>query len=409
MVDTSRESVVVVGAGLTGAHVVTTLREEGHRGRVTLLGAEPEPPYERPPLSKSFLQGASPFSDALVHPAEWYAEHDVELRLGTEVTAIDREAHEVELAGGERFGYGRLVLATGAGSRTLDVPGAELAGIHTLRSAAESRALREVLGEGVRLVVVGGGWIGLEVAASARGLGAEVTVLETAPLPLGNVLGERVAEQFAALHRRHGVDLRTGITVRGFVGAGGRVTGVETDLGEFGADVVLVAIGAVPRTGLAAAAGLTVRHGGVVVDEFLRTSDAHVLAAGDIALAHNTLLGTELRVEHWDNAIRQGQLAARTILATGATYDWLPYFFTDQFELGMEYVGRSGPDDDVVLRRAGDDGELIVFWLGEGGRVTAAMNVDVWDVNEELRGVVGRVVDPSRLEDPAVPLAALGA
>lgn len=404
MVDTSRESVVVVGAGLAGAHVVTTLRAEGHTGRVTLVGDEPEPPYERPPLSKSFLQGASPFEEAIVHPVEWFAEHDVDLRLGTEVTAVHRDTHEVELAGGARLGYDRLVLATGAASRTLDVPGAELTGVHTLRSVADSRALREVLRPGTRLVIVGGGWIGLEVAGSAPSLGAEVTLLETAPLPLGRVLGPRVAEQFVALHRRHGVDLRTGIAVRGFVGAGGKVTGVETDLGEFGADVVLVAVGAAPRTELAEAAGLAVRDGGVVVDEFLRSSDAHVLAAGDIALAHNTLLGTQLRVEHWDNAIRQGQLAARTILATGATYDWLPYFFTDQHDLGMEYVGRSGPDDDVVLRPGGEDGELVAFWLDTDGRVTAAMNVNVWDVNDVLRGLVGRVVDPDRLRDAAVPL-----
>ncbi len=399
----SYEPVVVVGAGLTGAHVVTTLREEGYDGPVTLLGEEGEPPYERPPLSKGFLQGTAPFEDAVVHPVAWYAEHDVDLRLGARAVAIDRAAQEVELATGERLGYGRLVLATGSAARTLDVPGADLAGVHTLRSAADSRALKAALGPGVRLVVVGAGWIGLELAASARGLGAEVTVLEAAPLPLGRVLGPRIAQHFADLHRAHGVDLRTGVGVQGFAGAGGRVTGVLADGGTLGADLVVVGVGAVPRTELAATAGLELDRGGVVVDEFLRSSDAHVLAAGDVALARNTALDGSLRVEHWDNAMRQGQLAARTILATGDTYDWLPYFFTDQYDLGMEYVGHSGVDDDVVVRGELASGELIAFWLA-AGRVTAAMNVNVWDVSDTLRAVVGRTVAPERLADPAVPL-----
>jgi len=396
------QEIVVVGAGLAGAHVVTTLREEGYPGPVTLLGDEPEPPYERPPLSKGFLQGEAPFEDALVHPQGWYAEHDVDLRLGTTVTRIDRDAHEVELDTGERLAYERLVLATGAAARTLDVPGADLAGVRTLRSVADSRALKDALGPGVRLVVVGGGWIGLELAASARGLGAEVTVLEAGPLPLGRVLGARIAQHFVDLHRAHGVDVRTSVTLEGFTGEGGRVTGVLADGDQLGADLVVVGVGAAPRTELAAAAGLELDGGGVVVDEYLRSSDAHVLAVGDIAYARNTVLGP-LRVEHWDNAIRQGALAARTVMARGDTYDWLPYFFTDQFDLGMEYVGRSGRDDDVVLRGDLASGEFCAFWLADG-RVTAAMNVNVWDVSDTLRALVGRTVDPARLADPGVGL-----
>lgn len=397
--------VVVVGAGLAGAHVVTTLREEGYTGPVTLVGVEPEPPYERPPLSKSFLQGASPFEEALVHPEAWYAEHDVDLRLGTTASRIDRDAHEVELDSGERLSYERLVLATGAAARTLDLPGSDLAGVHTLRSVADSRVLKDALGPGARLVVVGGGWIGLELAASACGLGAEVTVLEAAPLPLGRVLGPRIAQHFVDLHRSHGVDVRTSVGLEGFVGESGRVSAVLADGEELGADLVVVGVGAAPRTELAAAAGLELDGGGVVVDEYLRSSDAHVLAVGDIAYARNTVLGP-LRVEHWDNAIRQGRLAARTILARGDTYDWLPYFFTDQFDLGMEYVGRSGPDDAVVLRGDPSSGEFCAFWLA-GGRVTAAMNVNVWDVNDALRALVGRTVDPDRLADRGVPLDAI--
>lgn len=398
----SRGRVVVVGAGLAGAHVAGTLRAEGYDGQVVLLGDEPEPPYERPPLSKDFLQGAAELTDALVHPAAWYAEHDVELRTETAVREIDRTASEVVLARGERLGFDRLVLATGSAPRTLDLPGAGLDGVGTLRTAADAQRLRAAIGEGARLVVVGGGWLGLEVAASARTRGAEVTVLEAGALPLGRVLGPRVAQHVVDLHRRHGVDVRTQVEVRELRGEAGRVRAVVTGSGLIAADVVLVAVGAEPRTSLAEVAGLRV-DGGVVVDEYLRSSDAHVLAAGDVALARCTALGTALRVEHWDNAIRQGELAARTILGTGQTYDWLPFFFTDQFELGMEYVGSSGPDDDVVVRGDMAAGEFITFWLAQG-RVTAAMHVQQWGTIDTLRGIVGRVVPPGRLTDTRIDL-----
>jgi len=398
--------VVVVGGGLAGAKVVQTLREEGYDGALTLVGDEPHRPYERPPLSKEYLQGRAPLEKAFVHPEDWYAGHGVDLRLGHRAVALDRERHEVHLDVGEVVPYRHLVLATGSEPRRLRVPGAELGGVHTLRRVADSDALREAFGRGGRLVVVGGGWLGLEVAAAARMAGVEVTVLEAAEQPLLAVLGEEMARYFAELHRRHGVDLRTGAAVRAFHGRDGHVAEVEVDDEVVPADLVLVAVGAAPVTGLAEEAGLEVDNG-VLVDEQLRTSDPAVLAVGDVANARNTALGRRLRVEHWDNARRQGKLAARVILGRDDRYDWVPYFYTDQYDLGMEYVGLGGVGDRVVVRGDTASGEFIVFWVGGDGRVTAAMNVNTWDVNDDLRALVGRRVDPARLADPAVPLAGL--
>ncbi|MEZ0449216.1 NAD(P)/FAD-dependent oxidoreductase [Cellulomonas sp. ICMP 17802] len=397
---------VVVGAGLAAAHVVATLREEGDDQPVTLVGDEPVRPYERPPLSKGYLQGATPRDEVFVHPEDWYAEHDVETRFGTTATAVDREARTVALSDGGVLGYDHLVIATGSSPRTLDVPGADLDGVRTLRRLADSDLLRGDLDARSRLVIVGGGWIGLEVAAAARSAGCDVTVLEYAAQPLLRVLGPQLAAHFAALHRAHGVDLRTGVGVEAFDGAAGRVTGVRVGGELVPADVVLVGVGAAPNVGLAVAAGLAADARGIVVDERLRTADPAVLAAGDVALAHNTALGHGLRVEHWDNAIRQGALAARSILGQDAVHDWQPYFYTDQYDLGMEYVGFADADDDVVVRGDPAGSELVAFWLRDG-RVRAAMNVNVWDVNDRLRALVGRRIPPERLADESVPLAEL--
>ncbi len=402
---TSQPGCVVIGAGLASAHVVQTLREEGYDRPVTLVGNEGERPYERPPLSKSYLQGSTEAEEAFVHEEAWYADHDVDLRLGDAAAALDREAGEVVLASGERLPYTHAVLATGARPRVPDLAGVDLEGVHYLRTLRDSTALRERLGQDGRWVVVGGGWIGLEVAAAARQAGRDVTVLEQAALPLLGVLGEAMGQHFARLHRGRGVDLRTGATVRGIEGSGGRVSGVRTDEETIPADLVLVAVGVVPNVELAAGAGLAVDNG-VLVDDRLRTDDPAVLAAGDLANAVNPTLGSRLRVEHWDNAIRQGRLAALSVLGREDRYDWQPYFFTDQFDLGMEYVGRNGRDDEVVVRGDQDAGEFIAFWQADGV-VTAAMNVNVWDVSDDLRAVVGRSVPAERLRDADVPLADL--
>lgn len=394
---------VVIGAGLAAAHVVTTLREAGDDRPITVVGDEPDPPYERPGLSKSVLLGKAEPEALLVHPPAWYADNDVDLRLGVEATGLDTAGRGVELGTGERLAYDDLVLATGARPRLLPVPGSELDGVLTLRRIPDNQRLRDALGEGRRVVVVGAGWIGLEVAAAARLAGADVTVLEYAATPLRAALGEQLGRYFGDLHRRHGVDLRTGVEVTAFEG-GATVTGVRAGDQLFPADLVVVGVGAVPSTELAEKAGLPVDDG-IVVDERLRAAD-HVLAIGDVARARNTTLAEAIRVEHWDNAIRQGKLAARVLLGEDATYDWQPYFYTDQFDLGMEYVGRGAVDDDVVVRGSTESGEFLAFWLRDGV-VTAGMNVNVWDVNDDLRRLVGRSVPAERLADPDVPLADL--
>lgn len=415
--DSTPSGVVVVGAGLAGATVVTSLRERGYAGTLTLVGHEAHLPYERPPLSKGYLQGQSPIDEALVHPATWYPEHEVGLRLDDAVVGIDRLGKQVELASGEHLPYDTLVLATGAEPRQLSLPGADLGGVLTLRRIADSDALRSAIADHRRIVIIGGGWIGLEVAAAARLGGCEVIVLEMAKLPLLGVLGPEVAAHFAALHRAHGVDLRTGTSVTEILGQDGRVTGVVADGATIAADIVVVGVGALPNTALAEAAGLEVGSG-ILTDEHLRSvSDPTILAVGDVAEAHHTASGRSLRVEHWDNAIRHGKLAAATIVADAAgteggtggaaeVYDWAPYFYTDQFDLGMEYVGQSSTEDDTVVRGDMASGEFIAFWL-RNGRVSAAMNVNIWDVTDDLRALLGREISPDRLSDTNIALTGL--
>jgi 3-phenylpropionate/trans-cinnamate dioxygenase ferredoxin reductase subunit len=400
---TQDQGCVVVGAGLTAAHVVQTLRDEGFDESITLVGDELERPYERPPLSKGYLQGATPAADLFVHEADWYAHNEVGTRFGDRAESLDPRTRRVTLASGDSLGYRKLVIATGSRPRLPAIPGTDLAGVQTLRTHHDSDALRKALTEGAHVVLIGAGWIGLEVAAAARTAGGLVTVLESGQRPLQRVLGARLGHYFADLHRSNGVDLRTGVSVEEIVGSSGTVTGVRTDTDLVAADVVVVGVGVQPNIELAADAGLAA-DGGIAVDERLYTSDPAILAAGDVADAFNVVLGHRLRVEHWDNAIRQGQLAARSIMGGGARYDWLPYFYTDQFNLGMEYVGRGGPDDDLVIRGDLDGGDFIAWWLRDG-RVRAGMNVNVWDVNDDLRAMVGRTVDPDRLADPGIALA----
>lgn len=415
---TTTETFVIVGASLAGATAAQVLREEGFAGRLVLIGAEPNRPYERPPLSKGYLMGTSPREEVFVHPADWYPEHDVELRLSTTVTSIDRGVREVVLAGGERIRYDRLLLATGSEPRRLSVPGATRAGVHYLRRLEDSERIRDAFAQSARVVIIGAGWIGLETAAAARAAGLEVTVLEAAELPLLRVLGPEVAQVFADLHREHGVDLRLGVEVAGLTGTGaeggggadgdGVVTGVALGDGTVvAADLVLVGVGIAPVVALAADAGLDVTNG-VRVDEHLRTQDPAIFAAGDVANAYHPTLRRYIRVEHWENARRQGAVAARSMLGQDVTFDRLPYFFSDQYDLGMEYVGYVAPGeyDRVVLRGDAGRRELLAFWLADG-RVLAGMNVNVWDVVGDVEALIGsgRQVIVERLADPEVPLS----
>ncbi len=402
------ESFVIIGAGLTGAKAAQTLREEGFDGRIVLIGAEPERPYERPPLSKGFLTGSDDRSSLYVHEEGWYAEQHVELLLGRSVTALDRDAHQVELDSGDRLDYTKLLIATGALPRRLAVPGSDLPGVHHLRTVGDSERLRAAIQRGGRVVVIGAGWIGLETAAAARGYGCAVTVIEPQATPLQAALGAEMGAFFAAAHRRHGVDLRLGCGVTRFRGTD-HVTAVATDDGDdIAADVVIVGIGARPCTELAEQAGLSVDNG-ILVDEHLRSSDPDVFAAGDVANAFHPRYGTRIRVEHWANALHAGPAAAHSMLGHDAVDDRVPYFFTDQYEIGMEYAGWYPPGgyDTLVTRGDLDGAAFHAFWLADG-RVVAGMHVNQWDqgiapVQELIQG--GRPVDPQRLADPSVPMA----
>jgi 3-phenylpropionate/trans-cinnamate dioxygenase ferredoxin reductase subunit len=407
---TAPSQIVILGAGLAGATAAETLRDEGFAGTITLVGEEADRPYDRPPLSKAYLQGEEERDTVFLHPADWYPQHGVDLRLGVAARALDRAAREVTLADGSTVGYDALLLATGSSPRRLPVPGADLDGVHYLRRLEDADGLREALRRSERAVVVGGGWIGLEFAAAARAAGVAVTVVETAPLPLLTVLGPEVAQVFAELHRAHGVDLRCGVGVGRMVGEAGALTGVELDDGSLvAADLAVVGIGAVPNTGLAEAAGLEVANG-IRVDEHLRTADPHVFAAGDVANAFHPVLRAQVRVEHWVNALHQGPAAARSILGQDVVYDEIPFFYTDQYELGMEYRGYVGRDgyDEIVLRGDVPGLEFTAFWLKDG-HLAAGMNVNIWDGTDPLADLVasGRRLDIHRLRDPAVPVTEL--
>ena len=401
---------VIVGASMAGAHAAQALRDEGFSGRVVLIGAEGERPYERPPLSKGYLLGKDARDSIFVHAEGWYGEHDVDLRLGATVTSIDRSGHRVALADGEAVPYDRLLIATGASPRRLNIPGADLDNVLYLRTVGDSERLAEALRGGGQVVIAGAGWIGLETAAAARENGCEVTVIEPEPGVLHRSLGPELGEVFADLHRSPGVTFRFGEGLSELAGSDGAVTGAITSVGEeLPARVVIIAVGVAPNVGLAADAGLDVDNG-ILVDETLRASDPDIYAAGDVANAFNTLLGRRIRVEHWGNALASGPIAARAMMGKDVSYDWVPYFFSDQYDLGMETAGLPDPGtyDEIVYRGDRTSGEFIAFWLSEGA-VIAGMNVNVWDVNDDIQALIraGQPVDPDRLADPDTPLTDL--
>jgi NADPH-dependent 2,4-dienoyl-CoA reductase/sulfur reductase-like enzyme len=397
---------VIVGGGLAGAKAAETLRDEGFDGAIVLFGAEAERPYERPPLSKGYLNGDAERESVFVHPEQWYAEHDVDLRTGVTVDAVDPAGHTVAF-GGQTHGYDKLLLATGASARRIDIPGADLDGVFYLRTLGDSERLRSALG-GRRVVVIGAGWIGLETAAAAQQAGGSVTVVEPQEGALLAALGPELGGTFADLHRSRGVQFLFGETVQEIHGdAARRVGSVVTSGGTvIPADAVIVGIGAVPNDGLASAAGLEVSNG-VLTDAALRTSDPDIYAAGDVANWFNPLLGRRVRVEHWGNALTGGPAAARSMLGKDVTYDPVPYFYSDQYDLGMECAGLPSPGsyDQIVYRGDREGMEFIAFWLS-GGRLIAGMNVNVWDVTDDIQALIrsGRELDTGRLTNPEIPL-----
>ncbi|KAB7744073.1 NAD(P)/FAD-dependent oxidoreductase [Nostocoides sp. F2B08] len=404
--------IVIIGGGLAGAKTAEALRSHGYPGTITLLAGEPHLPYERPPMSKGYLADDDGFEGALVHPAEWYDEQRIDLRTGTRATAVDADAHEVSLDDGTTLGYGTLVLATGSTPRALPLDGADAQGVLTLRTREDSDAIKATFGEGKRLVIIGGGWIGLEVAASARRANTEVTIIEASELPLLGVLGPEMAQVFADLHTENGVDLRLNASVEAVTTDDGRATGVRLEGGEtIPADAVVVGIGVTPDTSLAEACGLAVDDG-VLVDASLRTSNPDIFAVGDIAHHDHPVLGRRIRVEHWATALNQPESVAKALMGEDdCEYAELPYFFSDQYDLGMEYIGHApkGSYDKVVIRGDKETREFVAFWLDADNRILAAMNVNVWDVVDEVKPIIaaGTPVDPDRLADPTVAYADL--
>jgi 3-phenylpropionate/trans-cinnamate dioxygenase ferredoxin reductase subunit len=404
------ETFIIVGASLAGAKAAEALLAQGFDGRIALLGAEPERPYERPPLSNDYLRGESPREKTYVHPEAFYAEQGIELRTSTPASGIDTHSREVVLEGGERVRFDRLLLATGAEPRRLRIPGAELDGVLYLRDLDDSDALAERLrgGDG-KVVVIGAGWIGAEVGASAQEKGLEVTIVEQASVPLERVLGPEVGAIYRDIHRDRGVELITGTGLKAFEGDGAVERVRLSDGRAIDCAFVVVGVGVSPRTELAEAAGLEIDNG-IVVSQTLESSVLGIFAAGDVANAFHPFYGWRIRVEHWANALRQGPAAAGNMPGKGEPYDRLPYFFSDQYDVGMEYAGYATSWDEVVFRGDPRTREFIAFWLQQG-RVLAGMNVNVWEVTDHIQALIRsrERVDIARLRDPDLPLEELAA
>lgn len=428
--------IVIIGGGLAAATAADSLRELGHDGSIDLVAAEPHRPYQRPPLSKGYLTGSESLDEVYVHPESWAAGRDIALRTGIaarRVVACPADpgspadprgtvnSGAVELDDGTLLPYDRLLLATGAAPRRLNVSGTEAANVYALRTIEDADRLRAEFSEGRRRVVlIGSGWIGLELAAAARAAGNEVTVVSPSRSPLSSALGDEMGSVFQRLHEDHGVRFELGSGVVSIdTGSDGLATGVVTDRGAIPADLVIVGIGAEPRTALAETAGAELAApedgGGIIVDASMRTSVPGVFAAGDAANPVHPVLGSRLRSEHWANAIAGGKVAAASMLGREAELDDIPYFYTDQYDLGMEYSGYAplAKNASLVVRGDVPGREFVAFWIS-GGRVVAGMNVNVWEVhgtsaNQEVQRLIrDRVlVDPERLADESAALGAL--
>ena len=398
---------VIVGASLAGAKAAETLRSEDFTGEIVLVGAEPVRPYERPPLSKDYLQHKTAKDKVFVHEESFYVEHDIDLRLSSSVSAIDVSDQEVVLDSGEHLRFDALLIATGSQPRRISVPGADRNGVYYLRTLADADQLRTAIGGAGRVVVIGAGWIGCEVAASARELGTEVAMIEVGGLPLERVLGAELGRFYRDVHAEHGVDLHLGVGVESIRG-NGAATAVRLEDGtDVEGDVIVVGVGVTPRVELAQSCGLALDNG-IVTDQYLATSAANIYAAGDVANAWHPLFGRHIRLEHWSGALNQGPVAAKNMLGVPTPYERVPYFFSDQYDIGMEYSGFAPEWDEVILRGDLATRKFIAFWL-KGDRLVAGMNVNIWEVSKTIATiVVGRApVDRAALADPSVDLATL--
>jgi len=410
-----RPPIVIVGASLAGGTAAVTLREDGFDGDVVLVGAETQPPYNRPPLSKGYLRGQDRFEDQLVKPVSYYAEQRIALELGVRATRIDAGQKLVELEGGERVAYDRLLVATGGRNRTLSVPGANLAGVFQLRTVEDCDRIRAAVARGRRAVVMGFGFIGSEVSASLRQLGVEVVAIEGSRVPLARIVGDEVGQVLADIHRDKGVELITEDSVAALEGSG-RVERVRTKKNRvFECDFVVAGIGIVPNTELLAAAGAQVDNG-VLVDERCRTSIPDVFAAGDVTNHLHPIFG-RLRVEHWNNGYQQGRAAARSLVGGTQPYDYIHTFWSDQYEHVIEYVGFATSWDRLVFRGRPESRKFLGFYLKDG-LVRAAVGLDRGGDPEDPKGdselkaavdmVRGRAkIDPSKLADESADLRSL--
>ena len=398
------DSVVIVGGGLAGASAAFALREHGMQGRVVLVGEEQVAPYERPPMSKGYLRGEDPFEKTLVRPEAEYGSQNIEMLLGRRAVTLDPVGRTLNLDDGTDLTYDSLLLATGSAPRKLGFGRPGLAGVHYLRTVEDADALRDAAVSATSIVVIGGGWIGSEVAASLKQLGHDVTMISATERPLEAVLGPEIGQVYADLHAEHGVQIVHGLVSD--IDGDEHVTAVRLEDGRtFATDLVVVGIGATPRIKLATRGGLETTEGGIAVDEYLRSSVPNIYAAGDVAAAWHPRFGRHIRVEHWDNAVRQGKTAAANIAGVTEAYARTPYFYSDQFDLGMEYRGFAPKWGRIVVRGDLVTREFIAFWLADG-RVAAAMNANLWESGAELKKLVEseQRIDPDRLADPAVPL-----
>ena len=399
---------VIIGGGLTGATAAETLRKEGFTGPVTIVADEPEIPYQRPPLSKGFLAGTEGEDALLPLPASWYPENNVTVLTGTAATALDTAAHTITLDNGTTLQYAKALIATGAAPRHIPFPGVDLKGVYTFRTKADSIAMKELFtGGGKNVVMIGSGWIGMEIAATATELGNKVALMGLEDVPLSVAIGNELGTVFADRHKEAGVQFVLPASAAEIQGKDGTVTSVLTTTGvTLPADIVIVAVGVVPNVALAKDAGLTITNG-IEVTSSLQTSAEDVFAAGDVANAMHPVTGAYARSEHWANAIASGKVAAKSMLGQAAVLDDIPYFYTDQFDLGMEYSGFGAltKDAEVVVRGSLEKREFVAFWVLEG-RVVAGMNVNIWDVQDGIKALISsaRTVDTAKLADPETPL-----